>query len=407
MKNRKTSTFKHWVLSTALTVTTILCLSCAAYAAELNVSVPASLPIYVNAAGESSTATNAVIKNNGDTSVEVASITVKPGTGWTLATQDAVANASKGDKKIAIGFNGSWADTAGTVDVSSFDAIAASSSLTLNYSAKVPAARDAEAESDAATATIVVNQKQSNCATLAAGSDWYNSSSVDKSTITKVSFVKTYAPTGSEDEHWYADVDGAGTIVAYRTGTEVTIVANANGIIMANPSCNSMFSGFTNITILNLSNFDTSNVIDMTSMFYNCSALQNLDVSNFDTSNVTNMHAMFESCNSLDSLDVSSFDTSNVIDMNWMFNKCSTLSRLDISNFETSNVTGMKAMFQNCTSLTSLDVSNFDTSNVSDISYMFYNCSTLKSLDVSKFNTSKVTTMCSTFSSCSQLTKRY
>ena len=186
MKNRKTSTFKHWVLSTALTVTTILCLSCAAYAAELNVSVPASLPIYVNAAGESSTATNAVIKNNGDTSVEVASITVKPGTGWTLATQDAVANASKGDKKIAIGFNGSWADTAGTVDVSSFDAIAASSSLTLNYSAKVPAARDAEAESDAATATIVVNQKQSNCATLAAGSDWYNSSSVDKSTITKV-----------------------------------------------------------------------------------------------------------------------------------------------------------------------------------------------------------------------------
>jgi len=39
-----------------------------------------------------------------------------------------------------------------------------------------------------------------------------------------------------------------------------------------------------------------------------------LNLLNFDTSKVTDMSYMFYSCRSLTSLDLSSFDTSNVVD---------------------------------------------------------------------------------------------
>ena len=47
---------------------------------------------------------------------------------------------------------------------------------------------------------------------------------------------------------------------------------------------------------LDVSNFETSQVTDMSSMFDACSGLQTLDVSNFDTSQVTNMRGMFFLC---------------------------------------------------------------------------------------------------------------
>ena len=50
------------------------------------------------------------------------------------------------------------------------------------------------------------------------------------------------------------------------------------------------------LTSLDLSNFDTSNVTDMSSMFYGCLNLKSLDLSSFDTSNVTNMSYMFYIC---------------------------------------------------------------------------------------------------------------
>jgi surface protein len=54
-------------------------------------------------------------------------------------------------------------------------------------------------------------------------------------------------------------------------------------------------------------------------MFDNCRKLINLDVSNFDTSSVTNMTYMFGLCEALANLDLSGFDTSQVTDMSNMF----------------------------------------------------------------------------------------
>ena len=43
------------------------------------------------------------------------------------------------------------------------------------------------------------------------------------------------------------------------------------------------------INELNLSNFITNNVINMSGMFYKCLSLKELNLSNFNTDNVINM----------------------------------------------------------------------------------------------------------------------
>ena len=147
---------------------------------------------------------------------------------------------------------------------------------------------------------------------------------------------------------------------------------------------------------IDLSNFDTSNVTDMSTMFYGMSNLTSLNLSNFDTSRVTDMSSMFTFMYNLTTLNLSNFDTSKVTDMHDMFQGLK-LTSLDLSNFDTSNVTDMKTMFANMPNLITLDLSNFDTSQVTDMSDMFENMYSLKILDISNFDISKVESMSFTF----------
>ena len=166
---------------------------------------------------------------------------------------------------------------------------------------------------------------------------------------------------------------------------------------------NYMFDSCYNITEIDLSNFDTSQVTDMSFMFYGCSSLISLDLSNFNTSQVKDMGVMFCGCSSLISLDLSNFDTSQVNYMSSMFRECSSLISLDLSKFVTSQVYYMYSMFNGCSSLISLDLSNFDTSQVYYMDRMFNGCSSLISLDLSNFDTSKVYYMYRMFNGCSSL----
>ena len=154
-----------------------------------------------------------------------------------------------------------------------------------------------------------------------------------------------------------------------------------------------MFYGMSSLTTLDLSNFDTSKVTDMQYMFYDMSGLTTLDLSNFDTSKVTDMQYMFYDMSSLTMLNLSSFDTSKVTEMQYMFYDMSSLTTLDLSNFDTSKVTYMNGMFRYMSSLTMLNLSSFDTSKVKYMNGMFYDMSSLTTLDLSNFDTSKVMNM--------------
>ena len=166
---------------------------------------------------------------------------------------------------------------------------------------------------------------------------------------------------------------------------------------------NYMFYACSSLTFLDLSGWNTSNVTNMNSMFGNCKNLTTLDVSHFNTSNVTIMWNMFCSCSSLTSLDLSGWNTSNVTIMDNMFGGCSSLTTLDLSGWNTSLVTNMESMFSGCSSLTTLDLSHFNTSNVTTMQHMFSGCSSLTTLDLSHFNTSNVTDMGVMFYGCSSL----
>jgi len=164
-----------------------------------------------------------------------------------------------------------------------------------------------------------------------------------------------------------------------------------------------MFNNCKSLTNLNLSNFNTQNVTNMNCMFYGCNSLTNLNLSNFNTQNVNNMENMFGRCISLTNLNLSNFNTQNVNNMSWMFCQCNSLTNLNLSNFNTQNVNNMESMFNNCKSLINLNLSNFNTQNVIDMSYMFSKCNSLTNLNLSNFNTQNLTNMRNMFSSCNSL----
>ena len=233
---------------------------------------------------------------------------------------------------------------------------------------------------------------------------------------------------------WDVSATKNGAVVAWLLDADsdnlYELYLGATGKIIANSDSSYLFTYFSNVKTIDLSNFDTSKVLNMYGMFANCNSLTNLNISNFNTSkvknmsfmfsrcsslieldlshfntkNVTNMRTMFQHCDKLTRLNVSSFDTSNVTDMAYMFAWCSSLINLDVRNFDTSNVTNMYGLFSYCSLLTSLDLSNFDTSNVIDMTGLFSHCSSLTSLDLKNFDTSKVINMKAMFQYCGALT---
>ena len=165
----------------------------------------------------------------------------------------------------------------------------------------------------------------------------------------------------------------------------------------------SMFQSCNSLASLDVSNWNTENVIQMHKMFEGCHSLATLDVSNWNVGKVELMYQTFALCFSLTELDVSNWNTENVEDMYWMFESCRLLTALDVSNWNVEKVRSTNHMFYNCNALATLDVSNWNTANVTDMGGMFEKCSSLATLDVSNWNVAKVETMNQLFDGCSSL----
>ena len=142
-----------------------------------------------------------------------------------------------------------------------------------------------------------------------------------------------------------------------------------------------MFCRCNSLTNINLSNFNTENVINMSSMFYGCNSLTNINLSNFNTLNVNDMSLMFCGCYSLKKIKLSYFNTQNVSNMSYMFCGCNSLADIIISNFKTQNINNMSYMICGCYSITKINLSNFYTQNVRDMNYMFNECKSLRNIN--------------------------
>ncbi len=173
--------------------------------------------------------------------------------------------------------------------------------------------------------------------------------------------------------------------IADHVTDKITILAKDTPNLTKCRSLSRCFSGQLQI-IGDLSQWDTSNVTDMSHMFVR-NTFFNGDISNFNTSKVTDMNNMF-AFNTAFNQSLSNFDTSKVTDMSWMF-RGNTAFNQPLSNFDTSNVINMTFMFAQNTAFNQT-LSNFNTSNVKDMIFMFGNNNTFNH-SRSNFNTSNVT----------------
>ena len=116
-----------------------------------------------------------------------------------------------------------------------------------------------------------------------------------------------------------------------------------------------MFYGMTKLAALDLSNFNTSQVQDMSSMFSGVfNLITTLNLSSFDTSKVRYMTSMFSGMPNLTTLDISNFNTSQVINMSYMLylrdedRLMDKLEKIYVNNdFDTTKLTSFEYMFSN------------------------------------------------------------
>ena len=230
-----------------------------------------------------------------------------------------------------------------------------------------------------------------------------------KSKITSIITKKDNIVPATATESWDISEAQDGSVMAYveddGTGNSTyKVTIGGKGGIIANESMVGYFVNFDEMTSIDLSALDTSEVTNMFGMFVLCDGLTSLDLRNFDTSKVTDMSYMFGGCSSLTNLDVSKFDTSKVTNMSYMFAGCSSLTSLDVSNFNAPELTDITDMFAELTNLETLNISNFNAPKITKMDAMFKNLSKLSKLDLTNFNTTNVTSMKEMFRNCSSLT---
>ena len=169
-----------------------------------------------------------------------------------------------------------------------------------------------------------------------------------------------------------------------------------------------MFMNCESLSFLDISKWNLVNVTNISYMFYGCKKLKKLpDLSGWNTSNITNMSHLFDGCESLTYMpDLSKWNFKNVTNMEYMFSECKSLKTLpDLSIWNINNVTNMSHLFDGCNSLDVVpDLSRWSINKVTDISYLFKNCESLKSLpDISKWSTNNIINMSHLFENCESL----
>ena len=188
------------------------------------------------------------------------------------------------------------------------------------------------------------------------------------------------------DKKWDVSISGNGKLMAYVTpnagnSSYYDLYIQGDGKVYANPDSSFLFDEFRNLDSINLTNFDTSRVTDMTGMFYaagyNSTTFTLTLGSDFDTSNVINMEQLFNQMgykSTALTLNLGSkFDTSKVVNMRRMFqntgrsNPNFTLTLGD--KFVTDNVTNMEGMFNGTGASSSsfrVDCSSWNVSKVTN-----------------------------------------
>ena len=104
-----------------------------------------------------------------------------------------------------------------------------------------------------------------------------------------------------------------------------------------------------------------------------------IDLTDIDISGLNDLSYILGILNHVEVIDISGWDTSNVIDMNFMFSQCKKLKKIiGIENLDVSKLEYANYMFYGCENLVELDLTNWNPKLLQKTRYMFYGCLNLK-----------------------------
>lgn len=133
----------------------------------------------------------------------------------------------------------------------------------------------------------------------------------------------------------------------FDTATKLTTIKGLTNFNTSNvTSFESMFRMTTSLTSIDVTGWNTSKVTDMSDMFVSTLSLNTLKgVDSFDTRELTDANSMFSNTN-LESVDLSAWNTSNLIDVSDMFNNSHSLTSVgDLNKWDTSSLTSKDNVF--------------------------------------------------------------
>jgi surface protein len=115
----------------------------------------------------------------------------------------------------------------------------------------------------------------------------------------------------------------------------------------------------TNLSDVNLSNWDVSNVHDMSHMFQYATSYQGIGISDWDTSNVIQMEYMFDGATSFNA-SVHHWQVRDVVNMAYMFHNTNQFQGIGLDQWEISSTCTVDHMFCRAEGL-NVEQNNFTT----------------------------------------------
>ena len=128
-----------------------------------------------------------------------------------------------------------------------------------------------------------------------------------------------------------------------------------------------VFDRLNEVEVVDISGWDTSNVITMDCMFIQCKKLKNIiGIENLDVSKLESSNCMFSHCENLVELDLTNWNPKLLQKTRYMFDDCSNLKIIkNIENWQLQNIKNVSYMFCDCTKL-DVDLSNWDLTHIKD-----------------------------------------
>ena len=145
-----------------------------------------------------------------------------------------------------------------------------------------------------------------------------------------------------------------------------------------------------NKSFIDLNDLDISELDDLSYIFHG-SDIEVVDISGWDTSNVTTMENMFSFCDKLKNIiGIENLDVSKLEDANSMFYCCKNLVELDLTNWNPVSLQHTYEMFSGCSNLKIIEnIENWQLPNIKSVRQMFYKCAKLD-VDLSNWDLTNI-----------------